>query len=68
MVSQRGTLAQLTNRLSKTDLNIVNVNIDEHDGYTNIMFFTLGVNDRVHLARAIKSIRTLPFVNKIVRI
>lgn len=65
--NRRGVLAQLTNMVSELDANIVNIDIDERDGSHNVIYFLLGVKDRVHLAKIIKKIRVMPITNKISR-
>ncbi len=65
--NQRGVLAQITNIISNQEANIVNVDINEQDGSTNILTFQMGVHHRVHLANIIKKLRVIPFVNKVHR-
>ncbi|WP_188459704.1 bifunctional GTP diphosphokinase/guanosine-3',5'-bis pyrophosphate 3'-pyrophosphohydrolase [Kangiella profundi] len=65
--NQRGVLAQITNIISNQEANIVNVDINELDGSTNILTFQMGVRNRVHLANIIKKLRVIPFVNKVHR-
>ncbi|MHC9511691.1 bifunctional GTP diphosphokinase/guanosine-3',5'-bis pyrophosphate 3'-pyrophosphohydrolase [Kangiella sp. M94] len=65
--NQRGVLAQITNIISNQEANIVNVDINELDGSTNILTFQMGVHHRVHLANIIKKLRVIPFVNKVHR-
>lgn len=65
--NQRGVLAQITNIISNQEANIVNVDINEQDGSTNILTFQMGVRHRVHLANIIKKLRVIPFVNKVHR-
>lgn len=65
--NQRGVLAQITNIISNQEANIVNVDINEQDGSTNILTFQMGVHHRVHLANLIKKLRVIPFVNKVHR-
>ncbi len=65
--NQRGVLAQITNIISNQEANIVNVDINELDGSTNILTFQMGVRNRIHLANIIKKLRVIPFVNKVHR-
>jgi (p)ppGpp synthase/HD superfamily hydrolase len=49
------------------DVNINNVSIDEHDGKHSTIAFNISVQNRVHLARVMRRIRTLDGVVKINR-
>ena len=66
--NERGVLAKITSKLADADANIVNMQIDEHDGTHYRMLFLVSVKDRVHLAKIIKKLRLLPSVVKLGRV
>jgi (p)ppGpp synthase/HD superfamily hydrolase len=63
----RGVLAALTNVISDSEGNIVDIQVLRDDGYTNTLIFRVGVKSRIHLARIIRRIRLNKAVNKIER-
>jgi guanosine-3',5'-bis(diphosphate) 3'-pyrophosphohydrolase len=63
-----GVLARLAASIAEHDINIANVRMDEGEGATTALYFTLQVNGRVHLARILKSLRRLPAVTRITRL
>ncbi len=65
--NDRGVLAKVTSVIAEAEANIVNIDIDQQDGATNALNFTMTVRDRVHLANIIRRVRQLKFVNKISR-
>ncbi len=69
VANQRGVLAKVAAAISEQGINIGNIAMEEEDGspYT-IMFFTLQVENRVHLANIMRSLRTLPEVVRIYRV
>ena len=69
VANQRGVLAKVAAAISEQGINIGNIAMEEEDGspYT-VMFFTLQVENRVHLANIMRSLRTLPEVVRIYRV
>ncbi|MHB1174339.1 MAG: RelA/SpoT family protein [Sulfuriferula sp.] len=69
VLNQRGVLAKLAAVIADEGSNIDNVAMEEEDGsqYTTI-YFTLQVEQRMHLARIMRSLRVLPEVVRIMRV
>lgn len=65
--NQRGVLATIAAELAEMSANIENVRIDERDGLTTSLHFTIMVKDRIHLARIIRRLRQLDPIIKINR-
>jgi guanosine-3',5'-bis(diphosphate) 3'-pyrophosphohydrolase len=67
--NQRGVLAKVAASIAEHGANIGNVAMEEEDGspYT-ILFFTVQVENRMHLARLMRGLRMLPDVVRIFRI
>ncbi len=68
VANQRGVLAHVAAAISEQGSNIGNVAMEEEDGspYT-MLYFTLQVEDRLHLARIMRALRQLPEVVRIFR-
>ena len=68
VVNQRGVLAKVASAIAEAGSNIENVSMDEErDNYTT-MYFTLQVSNRLHLARAMRSMRRIQEVVRISRV
>ena len=67
VANQRGVLATLAATISNMASNIEHVNLTEKDGRISTIEFVVTVNDRIHLARIMKKLRSLPVVNRIWR-
>ncbi len=65
--SKRGVLATVAASFAEMESNIENVVIEERDGLSSTLEFTVSVRDRKHLARIIKRLRALPEVMRITR-
>ncbi len=67
--NQRGVLAKIAAAIAETDSNIDNVSLEPGDSsaYT-IIHFTLQVNNRLHLAHIMRSLRRVPEVLRIWRL
>ncbi len=67
--NQRGVLAKVAAAISEQRSNIGNVSMEEEDGspYT-ILYFTLQVENRMHLARVMRGLRGLEDVVRIYRV
>jgi guanosine-3',5'-bis(diphosphate) 3'-pyrophosphohydrolase len=66
--NQRGVLAKVAATLSEMEANIENVSIEERDGMHSALSFTVDVRDRHHLARIMKSLRSMEMVVRIYRL
>jgi (p)ppGpp synthase/HD superfamily hydrolase len=64
---RRGVLARVATAIGDADSNIENVGIEERDGLTNKLQFTITVHNRQHLARVMRRVRNIPAVIKITR-
>jgi len=64
---QRGLIALLAGSVNAADGNIEKISMDERDGRVSVVQLVVSVHDRVHLARVIKKLRTLPGVMRITR-
>ncbi len=63
-----GVLARLAVAIAEHDANIANVRMDEDEGATTALYFTLQVDGRTHLARILRNLRRLPTVTRITRL
>ena len=68
VADQRGMLAIVAAAIGDSDSNIVNVSIEEQDGLSNALHFTITVRDRSHLAHVMRRIRNITAVMRISRI
>ncbi|MCC5858299.1 MAG: bifunctional GTP diphosphokinase/guanosine-3',5'-bis pyrophosphate 3'-pyrophosphohydrolase [Ectothiorhodospiraceae bacterium] len=68
VVNQRGVLAEVAATISDTEGNITNVSVDEREGMIVTINLTIGVRDRVHLARIMRRLRVLSTVLRITRV
>lgn len=66
--NQRGMLAEIARQATDLDANIEGINIQEKGSQHGIMHISLQVHNRIHLARIIKRMRTIPGVEKITRV
>ncbi|MDH3535306.1 MAG: RelA/SpoT family protein, partial [Gammaproteobacteria bacterium] len=60
VANQRGVLATLAATIANMSSNIENVNLTEKDGRISTIEFIVTVTDRIHLARIMKKLRSLP--------
>ncbi len=67
VANQRGVLATLAATIANMSSNIEHVNLTEKDGRISTIDFVITVSDRIHLARIMKKLRSLPSVNRIWR-
>jgi GTP pyrophosphokinase len=67
-VNQRGVLAKVAAAIAEAGSNIDNVSIDEERGVYRTMLFTIQVQNRLHLARVMKSLRRIPDVVRLARV
>ena len=66
--NQRGVLAKVAAAIAEAGSNIDNVSIDEERGLYRTMLFTIQVQNRLHLARVMKSVRRIPEVVRLARV
>ncbi len=67
VANQLGVLATVAAAISDTGANIENVSIEDRDGLYSALTFLIDVADRGHLARVMRRIRSIQFVNRIYR-
>jgi GTP diphosphokinase / guanosine-3',5'-bis(diphosphate) 3'-diphosphatase len=67
VMNQPGVLAELANAIAKTHTNIENVRVEEGVEQQRIVHLTLSVQDRIHLAHAIRRLRNVKAVKKLTR-
>ena len=65
--NMRGVLAKLAAGIAEAESNIINVNMHDEDGTSTSVFFTVQVNDRIHLARILRALRRVPEVVRVGR-
>ena len=66
--NQKGTLARIAAAIGEADANIISVSMeDDGDQTMKHLRFTIQVEDRVHLARTMRSIRNISSVTRILR-
>ena len=65
VANQRGVLAKVAAAIAEAESNINNVNFASEGEYT-ALHFTLEVNNRVHLANVMRSLRKIPEVIRII--
>jgi RelA/SpoT family (p)ppGpp synthetase len=67
VTNRMGVLAQVAAAISGTETNIDRVSLIERDSDSSTLIFELLVQDRRHLARVIRAIRSMPEVLKVTR-
>ena len=67
VANQRGVLATVAAAIADMGSNIENVGVEERDGLSTSIAFTITVRDRQHLARVMRRIRHIPLVLRISR-
>ena len=67
VANQRGVLAKIAAAIAEADANIENINFS-HEGEHTALHFTLEVNNRLHLANIMRSLRRIPEVVRIIRV
>jgi RelA/SpoT family (p)ppGpp synthetase len=68
VADRRGVLATVAAVIGDCDSNIENVGIEERDGLTNTLMFTITVHNRRHLAEVMRRMRSIPSVMRITRL
>jgi GTP pyrophosphokinase len=67
VVNQRGMLAKIAAAIAEAEANIENINFSNEGEYT-VLYFTLEVSNRLHLANIMRSLRRIPEVVRIIRV
>ena len=67
VANQRGVLAKAAAAIAESESNIENVHFTNEGDYT-ALYFTLQVNNRMHLANVMRSLRKIPEVVRITRV
>jgi RelA/SpoT family (p)ppGpp synthetase len=67
VTNRPGALAEIAAKIGDADCNIEQVSVEEREGDTADLNFSILVKDRVHLARVIRSIRHMPVVKRVTR-
>ena len=67
LINHQGALAKVTNLIAKTNSNVEHLNTEEKESNLYVIYADISVKDRIHLARVIKKLRTLPDVQRISR-
>jgi GTP pyrophosphokinase len=65
--NQRGVLARLTTHIANTGCNVDNVAMSERSGSISTLTFLLSIRDRQQVARVIRYLRRLEFVERVTR-
>jgi (p)ppGpp synthase/HD superfamily hydrolase len=68
VANRRGVLASVAAAIGECESNIENVAIEERDGLTNTLQFTLSVHNRKHLAEVMRRVRGINSVMRITRL
>ncbi|MEO5573742.1 MAG: bifunctional GTP diphosphokinase/guanosine-3',5'-bis pyrophosphate 3'-pyrophosphohydrolase [Gammaproteobacteria bacterium] len=67
VANQRGVLAIVAAAIAELGANVENVGVEEHDGMYTAITFTLAVRNRIHLAKILRRLRSIPVVVRITR-
>ncbi|MDH2916699.1 MAG: bifunctional (p)ppGpp synthetase/guanosine-3',5'-bis(diphosphate) 3'-pyrophosphohydrolase [Gallionella sp.] len=67
VANQRGVLAKIAAAIAEAESNIENVNFSNEGEYT-ATYFTLQVNNRLHLSTIMRNLRKIPEVVRIIRV
>jgi guanosine-3',5'-bis(diphosphate) 3'-pyrophosphohydrolase len=67
VTNRPGALAEIAAKIGDADCNIEQVSVEEREGDTVDLRFSILVKDRVHLARVIRSIRHMQVVRRVTR-
>jgi len=68
VASQRGVIANLATTVSATGANILKIDMGDKEGQLAAVDMEIAVTDRIHLARAIKKLRALRTVSRVIRL
>jgi guanosine-3',5'-bis(diphosphate) 3'-pyrophosphohydrolase len=65
---QRGIIAVVASTVTEANANIERINMVEKDAHLGIVNMVINVQDRIHLAKVIKRLRTIKAISRIVRV
>lgn len=65
---ERGVIASLASRISEAGGTIGKINVDDRNIHNAVVTLSVGVSDRVHLAKIMRRIRNMPAVQKVYRV
>ena len=68
LMNKKGVLATLATNLSEFGSNIETINMAEKDATLTVINVTVSVRDRVHLAKIMRRLRSLPNVVRMQRL
>ena len=68
VLSERGIIATLATGLSRLGVSIERIQVDERDAEHSVITLTIAIENRVHLANAMRSIRKIRSVEKVYRV
>lgn len=66
--TERGIIASLATRLTRSGTAIERIQVDERDSEHSVITLTVAVENRVHLANIMRSVRTMRSVERIYRV
>ncbi|SFD03215.1 bifunctional GTP diphosphokinase/guanosine-3',5'-bis pyrophosphate 3'-pyrophosphohydrolase [Pseudoalteromonas denitrificans] len=67
LINHQGSMAKLTNLISTTSANIVEITTEEKESNLYIVDMSITVKDRIHVANVMRKIRVMPEVQKVYR-
>lgn len=67
VANQRGVLAKLATVIAEADSNIGNITVESRDGRHNAVTFAISVNDRKHMAKVMRRLRSNKLVMRLYR-
>lgn len=65
--SERGIIATLATRIAQTGTSIEGIQVDERDAENSVINLIIAVNNRVHLAKVMRSVRIMRSVERVYR-
>lgn len=65
--SERGIIATLATRIAQTGTSIEGIQVEERDAESSVITLVIAVNNRIHLANVMRSIRTMRSVARVSR-
>jgi len=68
VVTERGIIASLATRLARSGTSIERIQVDERDEEHSVIKLTVAVENRVHLANVMRSVRTMQPVERVYRV
>lgn len=66
--NRRGMIAVLATRINSMDVNIEKISTEDKDYQFTFVDLEMQVESRIHLARIMKRLRTIPSVRKVIRV